>query len=112
MFSWAGRAILISQASRHSAIHGLGARRKVLHSRTIAAELRGDVRATPALCEVGVRLMKVLRERVHCRSSSSTRVDYNQPLVGGLSVHSTPARQIAKFQLPAEVVEQTLLAQE
>eukprot|EP00966_Prymnesium_polylepis_P139619 3226102-Prymnesium_polylepis.1 len=33
-----------SQVSHHSAIHGLGARRKVLHSRTIAAELRGDVR--------------------------------------------------------------------
>ena len=102
MFSWARRAIPISQASRHSASHGLGARRKVLHSRTIAEELRGDVhvRATTGLCEVGVRRMKVLREKVHCRSSSSIHIDYNQPLVGGLSVHSTPARQIAKFQLP------------
>jgi hypothetical protein len=39
----------MGQPSRHSAIHGLGARRKVLHSRTIAAELRGNVRATPGL---------------------------------------------------------------
>ena len=85
--------------SRHSAIHGLSVRRKVLHSRTIAAELRGDVRPTPALCEVGVRLVKVLREKVLCRSSSSIHVDYNQLLVGGLSVHSTPARQIDNLSL-------------
>ena len=91
--SWARLAILISQASHHSAIHGLSVRRKVLHSRTIAAELRGDVRATPALCEVGVRLMKVLREKVYCRSSRSIHIDYNQPLVGGLSVNPDPARQ-------------------
>jgi hypothetical protein len=59
--------------------------------------LRGDVRATPALCEVGVRLMKVLREKVHCRSSISIHIDCNQPLVGGRCVHSTalpPRRQI------------------
>ena len=100
MFSWAARAILTTQTSRHSAIHGLSTRRKVLRSRTIAAELRGDVRATSALCEVGVRLMKVLRERAYCRSSSFIHMDYNQPLVGGLSVHSTPARQIDNVLLP------------
>eukprot|EP00966_Prymnesium_polylepis_P033780 785206-Prymnesium_polylepis.1 len=44
----------MGQASRHSAIHGFGARRKVLHSRTIAAALCGDVRVTTGLCEVGV----------------------------------------------------------
>eukprot|EP00966_Prymnesium_polylepis_P240467 5560883-Prymnesium_polylepis.1 len=32
----------ITRLSRHSAIHGVSVRRKVLHSRTIAAELRGD----------------------------------------------------------------------
>jgi hypothetical protein len=92
----------ISQASRHSSTNGPSARRKVLHSRTIAAELCGDVRATTALCEVGVRLMKVLREKVQCRSSSSIaiHIDYSQPLVGGLSVHSTPARQIDNLSLP------------
>ena len=90
----------LGRVSPFGAIHGLGPRRKVLHSRTIAAELCGDVRATTALCEVGVRVLSVLRENVHCRSSSSIHIDYNQPLVGGLSVHSTPARQIAKFQLP------------
>ena len=87
------KAITISQASCDSAIHCLGARRKMLHSRTIAAELRGDVRPTTGLCEVGVRRMKVLREKAQCRSSSSIHIDYNQPLVGGLSVHSTPARK-------------------
>eukprot|EP00966_Prymnesium_polylepis_P228393 5286156-Prymnesium_polylepis.1 len=44
--------------------------------------------------------MKVLREKVHCRSSSSIHIDYNQPLAGGLSVHSTPARQIHNVSLP------------
>eukprot|EP00966_Prymnesium_polylepis_P055406 1281338-Prymnesium_polylepis.1 len=39
------------QAPRHSALDGLGSRRKVFHSRIIAAELCGDVRATTALCE-------------------------------------------------------------
>eukprot|EP00966_Prymnesium_polylepis_P325780 7381725-Prymnesium_polylepis.1 len=43
--------------------------------------------------------MKVLRETVHCRSSSSIHTDCNQPLVGGLSVHYTPARQIANVSL-------------
>eukprot|EP00966_Prymnesium_polylepis_P042624 990387-Prymnesium_polylepis.1 len=43
--------------------------------------------------------MKVLRETVHIRSSSSIHIDYNQPLVGGLSVRSTPARQIYNLQL-------------
>eukprot|EP00966_Prymnesium_polylepis_P087279 2020113-Prymnesium_polylepis.1 len=43
--------------------------------------------------------MKVLRENVHCRSSSSIHVDYSQLLVGGLSVHSTPARQTGNLQL-------------
>jgi hypothetical protein len=89
----------VRAASRHSAIHGLGARRKVLHSRTIAAELQGDVRATTGHCEVGARRMKVLREKVQRRSSSCIRIDYSQPLVGGLRVHSTPATQIANFQL-------------
>jgi len=56
--------------------------------------------ATTGLCAFGVLRTKVLREKVHCRSLSSIHMDYNQPLVGGLSVHSTPARQIAKFQLP------------
>eukprot|EP00966_Prymnesium_polylepis_P122455 2830779-Prymnesium_polylepis.1 len=46
--------------------------------------------------------MKVLREKVHCRSSSSINIDYNQPLVGGLSVRSTPARQIHNLSLPGE----------
>jgi hypothetical protein len=58
MFSWAVRSIPINQASRHSAIHGLGVRVNVLHSRTIAAELHGNVRATTAPCEVGVHRMK------------------------------------------------------
>ena len=98
-FSWARKAIPISQASRHSALHSLGDRRKVLLSRTIAAELDGGVRATTGLCEVGLRRMKVLREKVRCRSSSSIHIDYNQPLLGGLSVHYTPARQICNLQL-------------
>eukprot|EP00966_Prymnesium_polylepis_P278628 6437227-Prymnesium_polylepis.1 len=47
-----------SAACNRRTAPGLGARRKVLHSRTIAAELCGVERATIALCEVGVRLMK------------------------------------------------------
>eukprot|EP00966_Prymnesium_polylepis_P203423 4712797-Prymnesium_polylepis.1 len=43
--------------------------------------------------------MKVLREKAHCRSSSSIHLYYNQPLVGGLSVHPTPARQIGNLSL-------------
>eukprot|EP00966_Prymnesium_polylepis_P018314 421899-Prymnesium_polylepis.1 len=43
--------------------------------------------------------MKVLRKKVHSRSSSSIHLDYNQPLAGGLSVHSTPARQIGNLSL-------------
>eukprot|EP00966_Prymnesium_polylepis_P149526 3454628-Prymnesium_polylepis.1 len=58
------------------------------------------MRATTALCEVDVRLMKVLKEKVQCRSSRSIHIDYNDPLVGGLSVHSTPARQIDNRSLP------------
>ena len=43
---------------------------------------------------------KVLRENVHCRSLSSIHILYNQPLVGGLSVHPDPARQIVNVSLP------------
>ena len=60
----------------------------------IAAEPRGDARATTGLCAFGVLRTKVLREKVHCRSLSSIHMDYNQPLVGGPSVHPTPARAI------------------
>ena len=80
-------------------MRGLHVRRKVLPSRTIAAEPRGDARATTGLCAFGVLRTKVLREKVHCRSLSSIHMDYNQPLVGGPSVHPTPATQIANLQL-------------
>ena len=50
--------------------------------------------ATTGLCAFGVLRTKVLREKVHCRSLSSIHMDYNQPLVGGPSVHPTPARAI------------------
>ena len=77
----------------------------MLHSRTIAAELRGDVRPTTGLCEVGVRRMKVLREKAQCRSSYFELYLYGYPyrlqvqpalswrmeVVLGLSVRSTPA---------------------
>ena len=75
-------------------MRGLHVRRKVLPSRTIATEPRGDARATTGLCAFGVLRTKVLREKVHCRSLSSIHMDYNQPLVGGPSVHPTPARAI------------------
>eukprot|EP00966_Prymnesium_polylepis_P057742 1337363-Prymnesium_polylepis.2 len=42
--------------------------------------------------------MKVLREKVQCRSSSSIHIDYSQPLVGGLSVHSTSTVLTARRQ--------------
>ena len=42
-------------------------------------------------CGVSVGPMKSLSEKVPCRSLSSIHIDYNQPIVGGLSVHSTPA---------------------
>ena len=80
-------------------MRGLHVRRKVLPSRTIAAEPRGDARATTGLCAFGVRRTKVLREKVHCRSLSSIHMDYNQPLVGGPSVHPTPATQIGHLSL-------------
>ena len=95
----ARRVIHIRQAPSGSAMRGLHVRRKVLPSRTIAAEPRGDARATTGLCAFGVRRTKVLREKVHCRSLSSIHMDYNQPLVGGPSVHPTPATQIANLSL-------------
>ena len=85
-------------------MRGLHVRRKVLPSRTIAAEPRSDARATTGLCAFGVRRTKVLREKVHCRSLSSIHIDYNQPLVGGPSVHPTPAMQIGNLQLPEVVL--------
>ena len=42
---------------------------------------------------------KVLSGKVSCRSLSSTHILYNQPSVGGLSVHPDPARQIVNLQL-------------
>ena len=59
------------------------------------------------LSGLGVGPTKVLREKVHCRSLRSIHIDYNQPLVGGPSVHPTPATQIANIifiQLPGGVV--------
>ena len=99
MLSWSREIYPFNQAPSGSAMRGLHVRRKVLPSRTIAAEPRGDARATTGLCAFGVRRTKVLREKVHCRSLSSIHMDYNQPLVGGPSVHPTPAMQIGNLQL-------------
>ena len=90
-------------------MRGLHVRRKVLPSRTIAAEPRGDARATTGLCAFGVRRTKVLREKVHCRSLSSIHMDYNQPLVGGPSVHPTPARAIGNVSLWTEGTDYLLI---
>ena len=46
---------------------------------------------------------KVLREKVHCRSLSSIHIDYNQPLVSGLSMNATPLTRIVNLQLDGEV---------
>eukprot|EP00966_Prymnesium_polylepis_P289541 6687956-Prymnesium_polylepis.1 len=55
--------------------------------------------------------MKVLRENVHCRSSSSIHIDYNQPFVGGLSVHSTPARQMVNLSLAGDFRDEIAVGQ-
>ena len=59
---------------------------------------------TVRLCRVGVGPTKVLREKVPCRSLSSTHIDYKQAIVGGLSDNLDPARQIVNLQLDREVV--------
>ena len=42
---------------------------------------------------------KFLREKVHYRSLSSIHIDYNQPLVGGLSINATPLMWIVNLSL-------------
>ena len=57
----------MGQVSRYSAIHGLGCPSQGApqqdHRRGAPRRI-GDVRATTGLCEVGLRRMKVLREKV------------------------------------------------
>ena len=42
---------------------------------------------------------KVLSKKVHCRSLTSIHIDYNQALVGGISMNPDPTRQIVNLQL-------------
>ena len=66
----------------------------VLVARCYAAETRrSHVRPTTGLCGAGVGPTKGLSKKVHCRSLSPTHIDYNQPLVGGLSANPDPVRQ-------------------
>ena len=55
------RTILLTEAHRQSAIHGLGARCEVPRSMTIAEKRSGHVPPTTGLCGAGVRPTKVLR---------------------------------------------------